>query len=44
MQASAEQEGIEPKCAQDKAGGNADFVGTALEHLNLDTHTVCAKT
>ena len=46
MQASAEEEGIEPNGAQDKASGNADFVGTALEHLNLDQDTaymcVCA--
>ena len=40
MQASAEEEGIEPNGAQDKANGNADFVGTALEHLNLDS-AVC---
>ena len=39
MQASAEEEGIEPNGVQDKASGNADFVGTALEHLNFDQDT-----
>jgi len=40
MQASAEEEGMEPDGAQEKPGGvNADFAGTALEHLSLDEDT-----